>query len=128
MLCSPSDDDGAGSVDLALRAPPAKICLFPRQGNWPEQGPPSLSQDLDLRGSKLCLGTLPFLVRTEDKKYRPILFGGVLQEHRYLTSRTKDLIPRSLQQLTTPLPHLSYKRSLLTAFREFGVFVFVFVF
>ena len=50
-------------------------------------GSPPLSQDLDLGGRKLSLGTLPFLVRTENY----ICFGGDLQEHHDLTLRTKDL-------------------------------------
>ena len=40
---------------------------------------PPLSQDLDLRRWKLCLGTPPFLVRTEN------LFGGGLQGRCYMT-------------------------------------------
>ena len=86
------------------------------------QGPLPLSQGLDLGGQKLSLGTLPFLGRTEDN----ICFGGGLQEHGDLTSRTKDLTPRSLQQLTTPLSYLSYKRALLKTFGEFGFFFFFF--
>lgn len=35
-----------------------------------------------------------------------------------LTSRTKDLLPRSLQQLIMPLSHFFYERDLLTAFRS----------
>ena len=68
----------------------------------------------------MSLGTLPFRVRTENN----IFFGGSLQELRDLTvtSRTKDLTPRSLQRLTTPLPYLSYKRALLKAFGELGDF------
>ena len=45
-----------------------------------------------------------------------------LQECRYLTSRTQDLTPRSLQQLTPPLPHFSCKRVLLRILGEFGAF------
>ena len=59
---------------------------------------------------------LTFLVRTENN----ICFGEVYRN--VMTSRTKDLTPRSLHQLTTPLPHLPYKRALLKAFWEFGVF------
>ena len=39
---------------------------------------------------------------------------------RRRATRTKDLTLRSLQQLTTPLPCLSFKRPLLKAFQEFG--------
>ena len=64
-----------------------------------------LKQRLDLRVEKLSLGTLPFLVSTAHN----ICFGGGEQSCD-LTSKTKDLIPKSLQQLTTPSAHLSYKR------------------
>ena len=52
MPGSLSSDSWAGSEDLALREPPAESCLF--------------SQYLYLKGRKLCLGTFPFLVRTEN--------------------------------------------------------------
>ena len=45
-----------------------------------------------------------------------------LQECHYLTSRTQDLTPISLQQLTPPLPHFSCKRVLLRTLGEFGAF------
>ena len=47
--------------------------------------------------------------------------GTSLPNHD-LTSRTKDLTPRLLQQLTVPLPHFSQKRGLLIDFRELGEF------
>ena len=53
----------------------------PRQGNWPARGDPPLSQGLGLGKQKLSLGTLPFLVRTENN----ICFGGGLQGHCDLT-------------------------------------------
>ena len=40
----------------------------------------------------------------------------------WTAERTKDLTPRCLQQVTMPLPHLTYKTDLLKAFKEFGVF------
>ena len=46
------DENWTGSRDLALREQTTEICLS--------------SQDLVLRLWKLCLGTLPFLVRTEN--------------------------------------------------------------
>ena len=51
--------------------------------NTPGQGNqhPSLSQGLDLTEQKLRLGTLPFLVRTENI----ICFGGGLREYSYPT-------------------------------------------
>ena len=81
-------------------------CL--RDDNWLdrmwESGPkgdanwdlPLLSQDWDLRGWKLCLGTLPFLPgqRITFIWYR--LTGTSWLNHD-LISRTKDLTPRSLQ-------------------------------
>ena len=68
------------------------------------------------------MSPLPFLVRTENNICFGGGFTGTLSPGHDLTSRTKDLTPRSLQQLTTPLPHLSYKRALLKAFGEFRVF------
>ena len=40
----------------------------------------------------------------------------------WTAARTKGPSPRALQELTTPLSHLSYKRALLNAFPEFKVF------
>ena len=85
------------------------------------KGPPPLSQDLDLRSWKLCLGNLLFLVKQRITFVWWRFIGTSLPNHD-LTSRTKDLTPRSLQQLITPLPHLSHKRALLKAFGGFGGF------
>ena len=59
----------------------------PGQGHQPTQEPPSLSQDLDLGGLKLSLGTLPFLVRTENNVFERFI-GTLLPDHD-LTSRVK---------------------------------------
>ena len=104
-LCPLSNDGWVGSEVLARRVPPAEICLFsqawamvgePRQGagrmlpgkgHQPTRGPPSLSQDLDLWGLKLSLGTLPFLVKTENNVFER--FIGTSLPDRDLTSRIK---------------------------------------
>ena len=55
-LCCPAPSEvtpGQGVGDLALREPPAELCL-------------PLSQNRDLRGWQLYLGSLPFLVGTEN--------------------------------------------------------------
>ena len=46
------DDSWGGCGNLAMKELPTEICL--------------LFKDWDLGGSKLCLGMLPFLVRTEN--------------------------------------------------------------
>lgn len=83
---------------------PRLVTNTPGQGHQPTQEPPSLSQDLDLGGLKLSLGTLPFLVRTENNVFERFI-GTSLPDHDR-TSRTKALIQGSLQGLTT-LPLLS---------------------
>ena len=79
--------------------------------------PPSQRQDWDLGGLKLCLKTLPFFVRTENKSCAVENHKNTitwLLPHHDLTSTAKDLTPKSLQQLTMPLPH----RLLLKGFAE----------
>ena len=61
------------------------------------------------------LGPGPFL--SEQR----ITFGGVYGSLRP-DLKNKGSDTKKLQQLPVPLPHLSYKRALLKAFREFGVF------
>ena len=60
--------------------------------------------------------------RTRLKRLSSSSSSWDLQECCYLTSRTQDLTPRSLQQLTPPLPHFSCKRVLLRTLGEFGAF------
>ena len=85
------DDSWEGYGNLAMKELPTEICL--------------LLKDWDLGGSKLCLGTLPFLVRTENNiRLVEIYWNIVILPD--LTSRTKDLTPRSLEQLTMPISHL----------------------
>ena len=68
----------------------------------------------------MCLGTLPFLVRTEKNIRLAEIYRDTVTCD--LTPTTQGLTPRSLQQLTTPLPPLSYKRAFLKTFGDFGVF------
>ena len=58
------DDSWTGSGNLALRELPTDIGL--------------LSQDWDLGGWKLCLGILPFLVRTERNIHLVEIYGNIL--------------------------------------------------
>ena len=83
---------------------------------------PPLSQDWDLGRLKLCLGTLPFLIRTENNIHQAEIHGSRdSQEHPYLstdlTSRTRLLTLRSLRELTTPLPNLLLLRGLAESFQ-----------
>ena len=50
------------------------------------------------------------------------VYRNILTWPTWTTARTKDTTPRSLQQLTTPLPQLAFKRALLTAFGKFRLF------
>ena len=79
-LCGRSEEP-EGQLPLGRLAPSAKTAGW----KWPWGAAswdlPPLSQDLDLRGWKLCLGTLHFLVRIESNN----LFGGDLFEHHYQT-------------------------------------------
>ena len=68
---------------------------------------PPLSQDLDLGGWGLSLGTC--LSLSEQRRFVWWRFTGTSLPDYDLTSRTKGLTPRNLQQPTTPLPHLSRK-------------------
>ena len=131
---------GWGLENLILRAPSAEIghltwCLStdgrmqtgcwtkPReQGNWPSQEPRLFSPGLDLEGWELNFGTVPFLVRLENN----ICLVEASRNIGIWPPRTKNLTPRSLQQLTTPLHHLSYERALLKVFRDLGFFCFFF--
>ena len=84
---------------------------------------PALSQDLDLGGWKLSLGTLPFHVRTENDIHLVEIYRNIITwpwpDHRNKGSDSKKF---AITNLTTPLLHLFYKRALLKALGEFGVF------
>ena len=62
---------------------------------------------------------LAFLVRTE-MSISLVRLTDTSWPDCDLTSGTKDLTPRNLQQLTMSQPHLSYKRAFLKAFRDQG--------
>ena len=102
-----SDDSWARCGNLAPRELPTEICLL-------------LARTGTLVGESCALGPCPFLSGQRITFVWQKFTGTLLPDHD-LTSRTKDLTPRSLLQLTIPLPHLSCKRALLKAFREFGV-------
>ena len=85
-------------AEQSLKTWPAEICLLSQVWALTERpslgagrilrsrltghaGHPPLSQGLDLRRGILSLRTSPFLVRTD----RNICFGGISQEHGYLT-------------------------------------------
>ena len=106
-LQAPSDG-WAGSADLAVRDLPAEISLL-------------LARSWTSEGESCAWGPCPFLAeqRVTLVWWR---FTGTLFTWPWCDSRIKDLTPRSLQQLTTPLPYLSWKRALLKALGEFGVF------
>ena len=102
-----SHDSWAGSGNLALRKPPAETCLL-------------LARTRTSEGKVVpCLGPRPFLSGQKITFVKRFTETSLLDYER--TSRTKDLVPKSLQ-LTTLLPHLSWQRALLKAFGEFGVF------
>ena len=95
------------------------------QGNCPLhplQGPPTLGHAWTSKGESCALGPSPIL-SVQRVTFVWCRFTGTSYLTLDLTSRTKDLTPRSLQQLATPLPHLSYERALFKAFWEFGVFL-----
>ena len=102
-----SHDSWAGSGNLVLRKPPAETCLL-------------LARTRTSEGKVVpCLGPRPFLSGQKITFVKRFTETSLLDYER--TSRTKDLVPKSLQ-LTTLLPHLSWQRALLKAFGEFGVF------
>ena len=88
-----------------------------RAGGLTWMGPLPLSRAWALEGERWAWWPCPVLSeqRITFVWWR---FMGTL----WPATRTQDLTPRSLQQLTTPLPHLSDERLELKAFREFGVF------
>ena len=61
MIDSLNNDSWARSGGLALRELPTELCLF-RQGS-------------PLRRGKVCLGTLPFLIRTESNIFLVEIYG-----------------------------------------------------
>ena len=103
-----SDDWWAGSGDLTLCKPPTEICLL-------------LTRTKTLEDESFVLGPFPFLSKQRITFIWKRFTGTSLPDHD-LNSRTKSLTPRSLQQLTTSLPHYSYKRALPKALGEFCVF------
>ena len=59
------EDSWAGCGNLALKELPTEICN-------------PLSQDSDFGGWKLCLGILPFLVRTENNIHLVEIYGNIV--------------------------------------------------
>ena len=91
MPGSLNDDDGAGSGDLAPRAPPAESCLFSRI--WAQAEGPRLDAGQMLlgrvtgwhrgpRGQKLNLGT--FLPRTETLSSEQRLTFVLVEVYRFV--------------------------------------------
>ena len=92
------DDSRAGLGNLDLKELPTEICfLSTRTGT--------------LDGERCALGPCPCL-----SGQRVTFICRDLQEHHYQTSETNVLTPRSLQQLTTPIPQFLLLRGLAERF------------
>ena len=103
-----NNDSWARSGDRAPRELPTELCLF--------------SQGSSLRGQKVCLGTLPFLIRTENNIYLVEMNRNTLTwpwpDFKKRGTDTKNFVCKNYM----PLPHLFCKMALLRAFRELEVF------
>ena len=76
MIDSLNNDSWARSGGLALRELPTELCLF-RQGS-------------PLRRGKVCLGTLPFLIRTESNVYLVEMNRNIL--NIYLVEMNRNIL------------------------------------
>ena len=106
--CSLSDDSWIGSENLPLREPPTEIYL--------------LLARIWISKRVKVVPWHPVLSCQNREKH---LFGRDWQEHPFLTMtwpQEQRIWLRSLQQLTIPLPPLSYKRALLKTLWEFRIF------